>query len=81
MIITIVVIVIIIIIGDYFQSIHFYQMAIDLDSRTGKAHGYLGSALLDWSRSQPKDVAVDMLIRYRYHYPPHHHYHHYYHHH
>ena len=49
--------------GDYARSIHFYQKSIDINYLESKSYGYLGSALLDWSNSQPRHIAIDLIIR------------------
>ena len=49
--------------GDYAQSIHFFQQSININYLESKSYGYLGSALLEWSRYQPRDIATDMIVR------------------
>ena len=49
--------------GDYAKSIHFFQRSLDINYIESKSYGYLGSALLEWSRYQPRDIAIDMMIR------------------
>ena len=50
--------------GHLDKAIHYFQVALTIDKSNGKAHGYIGGALLDWSGLQStNDIKTDMLVR------------------